>query len=658
MSDGDPGAPRQRGTVTTPAPARHGAMQNPIHFLRGFAFGLHYPALVFAVTWELADARWLNALQQHLAGIPGMGSAWSDADRERLGGSPHHGAQALPRVLHLLQRSADLPLFEEGRVIAVQGRTLRYAVPIFPRSVQPMLATVRALLQVVEQLAAGVTEVPLTALSAALKALAASYTCGSNVPPFLQAALARHLPFTEVAGEVIQFGQGRRGRWLQSSFTDATPQIAATLSRDKKLCAQVLRRAGIPVPAHETVRSDKDLSAAAQRLGYPVVIKPADLDGGVGVAAGLDSLQEVEQAYVQALRHSRNILIEKHIAGRDYRLTVFQNEVVWVIERQPAGVQGDGVSSVVELIATANQDARRGDGVHSPLKSLVLDDEAQSLLRRDGLEGQSIPPKGRFLRFRRSANIASGGLPMAVPLAAIHPDNLALAVRAAHALKLDLAGVDLLIPDITVSWLAGGAAVCEVNAQPQLGRTTSLHLYPLVLGKLVPGNGRIPIMLIFGGAQADALVESLEAQWSALGRGLGVADAAGVRLGAVQLGQAGTPAYHAGALLLAHTGVDAIAVVVKDKSLLENGLPFVAFDMLVVTGDHAWDADTPGSATPDFMVHQHACDGNFIALGFADEKKRMLETLSPGRFEILEMDGASVAVMARLDRIDQRHGKG
>jgi len=655
MPDGDSAAPRRSSAVTTQAPARHCALQNHVHFFRGFVFGLHYPALVFAVAWDVPDKRWLDALPQQLESIPGFTRAWSETDWEGLKGGPNHGAQALPRLLHLLQRSAELPIFEEGTVIAVQGSSLHYAVPVFPRSVQPMLATLRAFLQWVDQLLAGVSDAPVTGLSAALKALAGSYQCGSNVPPFMKAALARHLPFYEVAGDVIQFGQGRRGRWLQSSFTDVTPQIAAMLSRDKKLCAQVLKRAGIPVPAHETVRAAGELGPAAQRLGYPVVIKPADLDGGVGVAAGLDSAQEVEQAYAQALRHSTHILIEKHIEGRDYRLTVFQNEVVWVIERQAAGVHGDGVSTVVELLATANQDTRRGDGVHSPLKSLVLDDQAQSLLRREGLDGESILPQGRFLRLRRSSNIASGGLPIAVPVADIHPDNLALAVRAAQALRLDLAGVDLLIPDIKVSWLAGGAAVCEVNAQPQLGRTTSLHLYPLVLGKLVPGRGRIPIVLVFGGAQARVLVQSLEAQWAATGRSLGVADESGVRFGAMRLGHAGTSAFDGAALLLAHTGVDAMAVVVKDQSLLANGLPFAAFDMLVVTGDHAWDAGVPGRATPDFMVHLKACDGHFIAFGLGDDKTRLLERLSPTRFERLDADTGAATVMARLRGIEQRH---
>jgi len=101
---------------------------------------------------------------------------------------------------------------------------------------------------------------------------------------------------------------------------------------------------------------------------------------------------------------------------------------------------------------------------------------------------------------------------------------------------------------------------------------------------------------------------------------LGVADDTGVRLGGVPLARAGTPAYDAGALLLAHTGVDAVALVVHDKSLLENGFPCAAFDMLVVTDDHAALAMVLRDAVPDFMAHRQACDGSFIAIGFDDDK--------------------------------------
>jgi hypothetical protein len=60
------------------------------------------------------------------------------------------------------------------------------------------------------------------------------------------------------------------------------------------------------------------------------------------------------------------------------------------------------------------------------------------------------------------------------------------------ALRLDLAGVDLLIPDISQSYKKVGGVICEVNAQPQLSK----HLPYELLQKLVTNFGRIPTVMI------------------------------------------------------------------------------------------------------------------------------------------------------------------
>jgi cyanophycin synthetase len=69
---------------------------------------------------------------------------------------------------------------------------------------------------------------------------------------------------------------------------------------------------------------------------------------------------------------------------------------------------------------------------------------------------------------------------------------LALAVKAAAVLRLDLAGIDLLLPNISLSWRDTGGAICEVNGQPQL----SPHLHHELLPQLVPKQGRIPIVAL------------------------------------------------------------------------------------------------------------------------------------------------------------------
>jgi cyanophycin synthetase len=253
------------------------------------------------------------------------------------------------------------------------------------------------------------------------------------------------------------------------------------------------------VPAHYLVDSPVLAQKAASALGYPVVVKAADLDGGVGVFAGLRTPMAVQRAYAEVIKLSKQVLVEQFIQGQDYRLQVFQGEVFWVALRRPACVCGDGQASVVELVRREN--ARRAQSVVDPNadvmrewggKPISLDEEATEWLAAQGLTLSSVPPVGRVVRLRGAANVTQGGTREGVALDVVHPDNLALAVRAVAALRLDLAGVDLLVPDIRRSWKKTGGAICEVNAQPQL----SGHLQNLLLGQLLQGQGRVPVLCL------------------------------------------------------------------------------------------------------------------------------------------------------------------
>jgi cyanophycin synthetase len=412
---------------------------------------------------------------------------------------------------------------------------------------------------------------------------------GMNTLRFLQAADDASIPLQRVWGNVFQFGWGGRARWLDSSFTDVTPTISAQLARNKLATAALLRQAGIPVPDHGRVLDADAAEKLATQLGYPVVVKPANLDGGRGVAAGLTSASAVRKAFEVAARLSSIVLVETHFEGRDYRLQVFQNEVFWVADRVPGGVTGDGLRSVSDLLAELNADPRRGDpGSAALLKRIPLDEEALELLGGQALSPLAIPPVNVFVRLRRAANVASGGVPVPA-LEKAHPDNLALAVRAARVLRLDLAGVDLLMPDISRSWLESGAAICEVNAQPQM----SPHLPAYVLSRLVQGQGRVPVVVVLGLASEPAFGDQICEALSGTGLRVGMAtpDAVTVEGRVVMMNP--SHVYAGGMALIADPAVDVIVLCVGDESILKTGLPVDRFDVLVLAGPPRAAAHTP-----------------------------------------------------------------
>ncbi|MBU3749108.1 MAG: cyanophycin synthetase, partial [Mycobacterium sp.] len=206
-----------------------------------------------------------------------------------------------------------------------------------------------------------------------------------------------------------------------------------------------------------------------------------------------------------------------------------------VARRRAAGVVGDGVRTVGQLIGQLNDDPRRGSQRYSLLKTLVIDDDLGDCLFEQGLTPDAVPPAGQAVWLSRVANISSGGTAEDVT-GITHPDNAALATRAARIIGLDIAGVDFLCPDISRSWREVGGVICEVNAQPGFRphwlADPDRDINGEILEMLFGGRpARIPTAAITGTNGKTTTAEMLYRIWTVAGRITGVCTTARVRIG-------------------------------------------------------------------------------------------------------------------------------
>lgn len=327
---------------------------------------------------------------------------------------------------------------------------------------------------------------------------------GINTLRFLKTANELGVPWARIYGNVFQFGWGANATWLDSTLTTNTSAISVNLAKDKYATASILRSAGIPVPQHIIVTTLDEAIKASSIIQFPVVIKPLKLDGGIGVMANLKNIDQLLLAFNQAKKFSKELLVEKHIEGQDYRIQILNGQAYWAIERIPGGVIGNGSSTIEELLIQTNAERKPGGKDHI-LHPISLDEEAMSLLHELNLKPTSIPENDVFIRLRRSSNVANGGTPIPC-LEKVHLDNLDLAIRAAAALKLDAAGIDMLIPNISNSWKESTMGICEVNAQPQL----SGFMAPWFLKKHIKNNGRVPVIFIIDNSVNKNLLKLVE----------------------------------------------------------------------------------------------------------------------------------------------------
>lgn len=587
----------QAAPGATPALKIDGVRQVP-----GYVYGLRAPSVVARIScddlvyWRAVARRAQVFLASHLT---------LDVPIDEAG-------EALSRLANLIaaiQDTAGFPAVGAARVLALpakKGSTASrgrkqwlLAVPSLapPAALEALLWTLHYMNELASQPdARELSDEQRADLQRLLARMTRYAPSGFNNRFFIGAAHELDIPCTALPGGVFQYGWGRRAQWLDSTFTEATSNISSRLARNKTVTNALLRQAGLPVPAQQSVKTLDEAIAAAKTLGYPVVVKPADRDGGLGVSAGLQSPSELSTAFERASKHSSQLLIEKHAEGRDYRVYVFRGRAINAMVRVPGSVTGDGVATVRSLVAQVNLDPRRGDHFSAPLARIELDQEALELLGAEGLTPDSIPAEGRFVRLRRSANVSTGGMPSPV-FDRIHPDNARLCERAAQILRLDLAGIDLLMPDISRSWQQVGAAICEVNAQPQISSVALPETFARLMGELVEMRGRIPTALVLGGESSTVIVQQTADWLTERNVCVGTSSAAGLRIGAQRIRAERGSAFKDTRALSIDPSVEAMVIGTDGKEFLATGLPLDRFDVLVVAGwNTAVNGDTRTAA--------------------------------------------------------------
>jgi cyanophycin synthetase len=331
---------------------------------------------------------------------------------------------------------------------------------------------------------------------------------GPSTGSLVKAAEDRDIPWLRLNNySLVQFGHGKYQQRIQATITSETKHIAVEISCDKEDTHNLLNDLGLPVPKQLMIYSERQAVRAANRIGYPVVVKPLNANHGRGVSINLTTDDEVITAFEEAQKHgsSRAVLVESYLTGLDHRMLVVNNELVAVAKRVPGHVVGDGESTIAELIDKVNEDPRRGIGHEKVLTRLELDSQAMRLLADAGYDESTVLDEGQIFYLRSTANLSTGGTAIDVT-DIVHPDNRDMAVRAIKAIGLDVGGVDFLTDDISKSYKEIGGGICECNAAPGF----RMHVAPSegkprdVAGKVIDmlfplgSESKIPVAAITG----------------------------------------------------------------------------------------------------------------------------------------------------------------
>ncbi|GBG01260.1 cyanophycin synthetase [Azospira sp. I13] len=420
-----------------------------------------------------------------------------------------------------------------------------------------------------------------------LRDLVDDHCLGPSTGCIVDAAESRHLPFIRLStGNLVQLGYGARQRRIWTAETDRTSAIAESISRDKDLTKSLLASCGVPVPEGVTVDSPEEAWEAAEDIGLPVVVKPSDGNHGRGVFTNLTTREEVETAFHVAQDEGSEVIVERFIPGNEHRLLVVGGRLVAASRGETAQVVGDGKSTVLELIELQlNSDPRRGNSEDHPLNRVRIDSAARLEIKRQGFEPEGVPPQGKVVVIQRNGNVSIDCT------AEVHPDTAETVALAARIVGLDIAGVDLVVEDVSKPLADQSGAIVEVNAGPGL----LMHIKPsagepqpvgkAIVEHLFPNgdSGRIPVVGITGGKGKTTVARIVARLLELSGHYTGLASSAGLYLDR-RLVEAGDRAqWDTARRILMNRSVQAAVIENSATSIVTEGLAYDRCQVGVVT---------------------------------------------------------------------------
>ena len=384
------------------------------------------------------------------------------------------------------------------------------------------------------------------------------------------------------AGNLVQLGYGVRSRRIWTAETDRTSAIAETISRDRDLARTLLQSCGVPIPEGSLVEEAAEAWDAAEDIGVPVVIKPADGDHGRSVFTNLMTREEIESACATVIAEGGGALIESYVPGSEYRLLIVGGKLIAAARGEKLTVVGDGKSTLDELI-----DAQINASPEHLLNHVSLKNNLQALqeVAHQGFASDSVPPMGREVVIIRTGNHTRDITDL------VHPSIAATASLAARIVGLDIAGVDLVCEDISQPLEAQGGAIIGVNAGPGL----LMHIKPAegearpvgkaIVDHLFPNgdDGRIPLVGVTGSYGKTTVSRILARLLTLSGKHTGLACGDGTYLDRRQSEKGDCANWKSANRILMNRAIEAAVFENGSDTILSEGLAYDRCQAGIVT---------------------------------------------------------------------------
>lgn len=236
-------------------------------------------------------------------------------------------------------------------------------------------------------------------------------------------------------------------------------EIQPDIVNNKEYMVLKLKNNSIPVAGNYIWKDNLSFEEnilSAEKIGYPLVVKPIFGEKGHDITVGIKNINELKSAINKI---KGRFLIENQLEGDEYRVLVYNNKVIAITKRIRPSVIGNGHDTLQTLIHNFND--KKDD-------SFKCHNININLMKEQGYSLDDIVDKNKKVFISNVANMSNGGEIEDIDIKNVHPDNINMFKKARQLSGLTLTGLDFITPSLSMPYylMEGKCGILELNPTP------------------------------------------------------------------------------------------------------------------------------------------------------------------------------------------------
>ncbi len=417
---------------------------------------------------------------------------------------------------------------------------------------------------------------------------------GPSTQAIIDQARERSIPVIRLDSyNLVQLGTGKYQKRIRATLSPTTSYVAVDNMKDSFLSSLMLRNAGIPVADTLLAENLDEVLAFHKKTDKPLVLKTPINEKQRSVFPALNDKDSLKRAFETCSKYSKKVLVQVQVAGETFRLLVINGKFEAACRLTKPEVIGNGEDTIEILIERLNQAQKRKEGDKSSLTKIQPDEQTDELLAFYGYNLQTVPDQGVRIVLSQHSSPLLGALTEDVT-GTVHPLNRFLAERAAQVSGLDVAGVNIICPDISRPIPFGQGVVLNVLAAPDF----RMHINPwkgkprkvarAFVDMIYPESkpSRIPVFSVTGSAGKSVCAYLVSFMLEKHGYKTGLAHSDGIFSSGRKIVQGDMAEHHGTRLILQDPGIDCAVLETAVESISKDGLGYDNADVGIILNAH------------------------------------------------------------------------